>query len=113
MRAMQRLLVVLRLGAAFIAVVPALFLAGALIAQARSAGKVCRISFLGLTPGEESTSIKPLLERLHEPGYIQGRNMAFEALSAEGRPERLPQRAREAVQARPDVLIGRAAMSPA
>jgi putative tryptophan/tyrosine transport system substrate-binding protein len=31
--------------------------------------------------------------------------MTFEALSAEGRPERLPQLAREASRARPDVLI--------
>ena len=102
---MQRLLVVRRLCAVFIAVVAVLLFAGALTAQAQSAGRIYRISFLGLTPGEERTSMKPLLERLHELGYIQGRNMTFEALSAEGRPERLPQLAREAVRARPDVLI--------
>jgi putative ABC transport system substrate-binding protein len=96
---------VLRLRSVFTFVVAVLFFAAALTAEAQPAGKVYRISFLGLTPGEESTSMKPLLERLRELGYSQGKNMMFESLSAEGRPERLPQLAREVVRARPDVLI--------
>jgi len=80
-------------------------LAAPLGAQAQQAGKVYRISFLALTPGEDTTSMKALVERLHELSYSEGRNMTFEYGSAEGRPERLPQLAMELVRARPDVLI--------
>lgn len=64
---------VLRLCSVFTSVGAALLFAAALVAEAQPAGKVYRISFLGLTPGEESTSMKPLLERLHELGYSQGK----------------------------------------
>ena len=80
-------------------------LAAPLGAQAQQAGKVYRISFLALTPGEDTTSMKALVERLHELSYSEARNMTFEYGSAEGRPERLPQLAMELVRARPDVLI--------
>ena len=48
--------------------------------------------------------MKPLLERLHELSYPEGRNMTFEYRSAEGRPERLPLLATELVRASLDVL---------
>ena len=41
--------------------------------------------------------MQPLLERLHELGYSEGKNMTFEYRSAEGRPERLPSLALELV----------------
>ena len=63
-----------RLGA-IVAVVAALILAAPPGAEAQPAVKIHRISFLGLTPGEDTTSMKPLLERLHELGYREGRNM--------------------------------------
>ena len=80
-------------------------LATPLAARAQQAGKIHRIGFLGLTPGEDTTSMKPLVERLQELGYSEGRNMKLEYRSAEGRPERLPQLATELAGARPDVLI--------
>jgi len=80
-------------------------LAAPLTAETQPAGKSYRISFLALTPGEDTTSVKALVERLHELSYIEGRNMTFEYRSAEGRPERLPQLAMELVRAGPDVLI--------
>ena len=49
--------------------------------------------------------MKPLLERLHELGYVEGKNMTFTYFSAEDHPERLPQLAAELVRANPDVLI--------
>ena len=76
-----------------------------LAAEAQQEGKEYRISFLALTPGEDTTSMKALVERLHELSYSEGRNMTFEYVSADGRPERLPQLAMELVRARPDVLI--------
>jgi putative ABC transport system substrate-binding protein len=76
-----------------------------LAAEAQQAGKSYRVCFLALTPGEDTTSMKPLLERLRELGYDEGKNMTFEYRSAEGRSERLPQLAMELVRGRPDVLI--------
>jgi putative ABC transport system substrate-binding protein len=67
--------------------------------------KPYRISFLALVPGEDTTLMKSLLERLHELGYGEGTNMIFKYRSAEGRPERLAQLAMELVQDKPDVLL--------
>jgi ABC-type uncharacterized transport system substrate-binding protein len=90
---------------AFIGTLTGGLLAAPLAAGAQQAGKVYRVCFLALTPGEDTTSMQPLLERLHELGYGEGRNMAFEYRSAEGHPERLSQLARELVRGSPDVLI--------
>jgi putative ABC transport system substrate-binding protein len=73
--------------------------------EAQQTGKVYRIGYLALTPGEDTTWMKSLLDRLHELGYGEGKNMAFEYRSAEGHLERLPQLAMELVRGRPDVLI--------
>jgi putative ABC transport system substrate-binding protein len=94
-----------RLCLAITSVVAGLFSAAPLTAEAQQARKVYAIGFLGLTPGEDTTSAQPLLERLRELSYSEGTNMTFEYRSAEGRPERLPQLAGELVRAKPDVLI--------
>src|SRR5712691_189397 len=57
-------------------------------AEAQQAGKVWRISFLTLRPGEDIAK-KILLERLHELGYIEGKHVKCEYRSAEGYAERL------------------------
>jgi putative ABC transport system substrate-binding protein len=101
----NRLLEVFRLYSAITSVVAVLIFAAPPSAEAQRAGKVHRISFLGLTPGEDTTSMKPLLERLHELSYSEGRNMTFEYRSAEGRSERLPELAADLIRAKPDVLI--------
>jgi ABC-type uncharacterized transport system substrate-binding protein len=70
---------------------------------------VWRISFLALLPGEDKTTwMQALADRLHDLGYREGQTMTFTYRSAEGRPERLPQLARELVQAQPDVLMAAA-----
>ncbi len=89
----------------FLGTLAGALLAAPLAAEAQHATKTHRISFLALTPGEDTSLMKALLEHLHELGYREGRNMTFEYRSAEGRPERLPQLATELVRARPDVLI--------
>src|ERR1700751_515113 len=73
--------------------------------HAQHPAKSYRISYLALLPGEDKSLMKPLLERLHELGYVEGKNMTFTYRSAEDHPERLPQLATELVQANPDVLI--------
>jgi putative ABC transport system substrate-binding protein len=74
-------------------------------ARAQSGAKSHRVSFLALVPGEDATLMKALLQRLHELGYSEERNLIFEYRSAEGRPERLGPLAMELVQAKPDVLV--------
>src|SRR5262249_14838260 len=74
-------------------------------AQQQSGGKSHRVSFLALVPGEDTTLMKALLERLHELGYREGTNLIFEYRSAEGLPERLAPFAVELIQAKPDVLV--------
>jgi putative ABC transport system substrate-binding protein len=90
---------------AFIGTLAGGLLAAPFAAEAQQAGKSYRVCLLALTPGEDTTSMKPLLERLRELGYDEGKNMTFEYRSAEGRSERLPQLAMELVRGRPDVLI--------
>src|SRR4029453_6234290 len=56
-----------------------------LAVRAQQPGKSHRVSFLALVPGEDGTLMQALLERLHELGYREGKNMTFEYRSAEGR----------------------------
>ncbi len=74
-------------------------------AIAQRAEKWHRLGFLALVPGEDSTLMRALLERLHELGYNEATNMSFEYHSAEGHPERLAPLAAELVRAKPNVLI--------
>ena len=73
--------------------------------RAQPAGKTYRIAYLALLSGENDTFAKPLLQRLEELGYREGKNMILDYRSAEGRAERLPQLAAEIVGTGPDVLI--------
>ena len=74
-------------------------------AHAQSAGKVARLGFLALAPAENTTLMKALAERLHELGYVEGKNLIVEYRSADGRQDRLAALAAELVLTRPDVLI--------
>src|SRR5262245_13181779 len=75
------------------------------LGEAQQMGRVYRVGFLALLPGEDAVLMKALKERLHELGYIDGRNMIFEYRAAEGRQDRLGELAAELAQGRPDVLI--------
>jgi putative ABC transport system substrate-binding protein len=85
-----------------VAAVPALQPLGV---RAQQAGRPYRIAYLALLSGENSTFAKPVLQRLEELGYREGKNMIWDYRSADGRPERLQQLAAELVRAGPDVLI--------
>ena len=58
-------------------------------AHAQQTSEILPDRYLALLPGEDTTLMKPLLERLHELGYVEGKNMAFTYRSAEDHPERL------------------------
>jgi putative tryptophan/tyrosine transport system substrate-binding protein len=64
-----------------------------------------RIGYLALARGEDATLMRPFVERLRERGLVQGENLTILYRSAEGRPEKLPELARELVESRPDVLV--------
>jgi putative ABC transport system substrate-binding protein len=76
-----------------------------LTVRAQQAGKPYRIAYLALLSGEDTSFAKPLLQRLEELGYRDGKNMIWDYRSADGRAERLQQLAAELVGGGPDVLI--------
>jgi putative tryptophan/tyrosine transport system substrate-binding protein len=76
-----------------------------LTVRAQQAGKPYRIAYIALLSGEDTSFAKPLLQRLEELGYREGKNMIWDYRSADGRAERLQQLGAELVGAGPDVLI--------
>ena len=76
------------------------------VALAQERGKVHRVAFLALNaPQTFSHLVAALLEGLRELGYTEGRNLIFDVRHADGKPERLPQVARELVASKPDVIV--------
>src|SRR5438552_15373870 len=67
--------------------------------------KVARIGALYLGIADAETFRTGLREGLRELGYVEGRDIAFEFRSAEGRPERLPELAVELVGLKVDVIV--------
>jgi putative tryptophan/tyrosine transport system substrate-binding protein len=79
-------------------------LAAPLVVHAQPAGKVYRIAYL------ETGAVRPrpwqaFREHLRELGYLEGRNVAFETRSADGRTDRLPALAAELVRLKVDVIV--------
>ena len=70
-------------------------------AQAQRPTKIPRIGYLfvGLQPPKE------FLQAMAKLGYVEGKNIAFEYRSAEGREERLPALAAELVKLNVDVIV--------
>ena len=77
------------------------------------AGKVYQIGILSgaspvssmLGPDPISRSVRALLQRLQELGYVYGQNLHIEPRSAEGKPARLPALATELVRIPVDVIV--------
>jgi ABC-type uncharacterized transport system substrate-binding protein len=91
---------------------------GALLAAPRAAeaqqpGKVYRVGVLSsaspisdmIGPDPASRSIRALLQRLRELGYVYGQNLITEPRSAEGAIDRLPTLAAELVHLPVDVIV--------
>lgn len=77
-------------------------------AFAQPVAKQYRIGLLETTDQEHNrTNFKALRDSLAERGYVEGKNLAFEYRSAEGRMDRFPDLARELVQTKPDVIVTR------
>jgi putative ABC transport system substrate-binding protein len=78
-----------------------------LAAKAQSLAKVPRIGWLssGAPLSEEQRQQSPFFQGLRELGWVEGKNIAIEQRSAEGKNERLPELAAELVQLRVDVIV--------
>ncbi len=81
-------------------------LAGPLPAEAQQAGKVYRIGWLRFSPrpptGPNHVAFR---QKLHELGYVEGKNLVIEYRSAKGKPERRLEMATELVRLKVDVLV--------
>ena len=87
-------------------------LAAPLAAEAQQA-KVPRVALVGtVSPVSEmvgsepaNPSVRAFVHRLRELGWTEGRNIAFEVRSAEGRPERYPEIMTELVRLAVDAIV--------
>ena len=75
-------------------------------ARAQQLPKLRTIGFLGGTsPSVVSQSVAAFVQRLHELGWMEGRNVAIEYRWAEGRSERFAEIAAEFVRLKVDVIV--------
>jgi putative ABC transport system substrate-binding protein len=74
-------------------------LARPLAVDGEEAGKRPRLCFLTLDPGvTPAKRFEPFFQRLRDLGYVDGRTMTIDYLSAEGRQERFPGLAAECLR---------------
>jgi putative tryptophan/tyrosine transport system substrate-binding protein len=76
-----------------------------LLAARAQPSKVARIGTLYIGLADAESFKKELREGLHELGYVEGQNIAFEFRSAEGKLDQLPELASELVQLKVDVIV--------
>ena len=76
------------------------------LAQGRQPEKIRRIGFLAVNSASADKHLDEAFKQsLRELGWVEGRNVAIEYRSAEGKPDRLPTLAAELVHAKVDVLV--------
>jgi putative ABC transport system substrate-binding protein len=81
-------------------------LAAPLGAGAQPPGRIARIGYLTANnPAANPHHPEAFLQRLHDLGYLEGRNLVMEYRSAEGELERLPALASELVALKVDVIV--------
>jgi putative ABC transport system substrate-binding protein len=76
------------------------------LARGQQRGRVYRIGWLGIASRKDVTDLIAALEQgLGDYGYEVGRNVVIEFQVADGKPERLPDLARELVRNKVDVIV--------
>jgi putative ABC transport system substrate-binding protein len=77
-----------------------------LAAGAQPATKIARIAILDTIPMTGRAQLWDVFRQgLRELGYVEGRNLAIESRSADGKAERLPALAAELVRGQPDLIV--------
>jgi putative ABC transport system substrate-binding protein len=89
----------------FIASMAGAVLAAPLAAGAQPAGRLYRIGFLWDNPAVFPDAMEAFRAGLRDLGYVEGRNIAIEYRSAEGKPERMREFAEELVRLKVDVIM--------
>ena len=80
--------------------------AAPLTAHAQQTGKIPRIAVLSVAPPSSRTpSLEALRQGLRELGYVEGKNIAIEYRSAEGKLDRIQQIAAELVRLKVDCIV--------
>ncbi len=81
-------------------------LAAPLPAEAQQAGKVYRIGWLRFgTRPPTGPNHDAFRQKLHELGYVKGKNLVIEYRSAKGKPKRRLEMAAELVRLKVDVIV--------
>ena len=80
-------------------------LAAPFVSEAQSAGKVARLGVLLFGTPATDPNLAAFLAGLRDLGYVEGRNLALEYRSSEGRPERARELAVQVVSLKPDVIV--------
>jgi putative tryptophan/tyrosine transport system substrate-binding protein len=81
-------------------------LAAPLAAEAQQAGKAPRLCFLTFDPGTpQSSRFDPFFQGLRALGYVEGRTLTIDYLSAEGRGDRFPALAADCLRLKADIIV--------
>jgi putative ABC transport system substrate-binding protein len=81
-------------------------LAAPLVAEAQQTGKMPRLCFLTFDPGTlQSSRFGAFFQGLRDLGYVDGRTIAINYLSAEGRGDRFSALADECVSLKADIIV--------
>ena len=80
-------------------------LAAPLAAQGQQTRKVARLGVLLFGTPASDPNLGAFVDGLRELGYVEGRSLALEYRSAEGRPERVRDLALEVASLKPDVIV--------
>jgi putative ABC transport system substrate-binding protein len=89
-----------------VALIVAFALCGAVAAEAQQQAKVAKIGVLQFRSASEASPGREVLRReIRTRGYVDGKNIAFEHRSAEGKIDQLPAAAGELVRLKVDLLI--------
>jgi putative tryptophan/tyrosine transport system substrate-binding protein len=73
--------------------------------EAQQAGKVTRLGALLFGTPATDPNLAAFVAGLRDLGYVEGRNLALEYRSAEGRPERVRELAVQVISLKPDVIV--------
>src|SRR5215467_14540078 len=83
-----------------------------LAARAQQRAKVHRIAIVSpfdavaeMSETADNPFYLPLFKELRRLGYVEGENLVVERYSAEGRPERFNELAREVVRTKPNLIV--------